>query len=75
MKSITLCNDLNNNICPCKGCAERYVNCHSLCEQYKAWNQKHQETREQIRQAKMKDIEAYRRKKCAVEKYQRSGRH
>lgn len=75
MKSITLCNDLNNNICPCKGCAERYVNCHSLCEQYKAWNERHQETREQIRQAKMKDIEAYRRKKCAVEKYRKTGRH
>lgn len=75
MKSITLCNDLNNNICPCKGCTERYVNCHSLCEQYKTWNERHQETRKQIRKEKMKDIEAYRRKKQAVEKYRKTGKH
>lgn len=72
---ITICNDLSRNICPCKDCAERYVNCHSLCKHYKAWNERHQETREQIRQAKMKDIEAYRRKKQAVEKYRKTGRH
>lgn len=72
---ITIYNDLSRNICPCKDCQNHSAHCHSLCEKYKAWNERHQETREQIRQAKMKDIEAYRRKKCAVEKYQRSGRH
>lgn len=74
-KAIRLCNDLGQSVCPCKGCENRKVGCHSSCAMYQAWNERHQQVREEISKAKNKDIEAYRRKKCAVEKYQRSGRH
>ena len=29
------------NPCPCKDCEERYLGCHSKCNRYIKWKQKH----------------------------------
>ena len=29
--------------CPCQGCEKRTMNCHSTCEDYKAFKKKHDE--------------------------------
>lgn len=30
----------NNSGCPCQGCGDRDVGCHSECEKYKVWRKK-----------------------------------
>ena len=37
---------------PCKGCGEREVGCHSKCEKYISWNEKHQKRLELINKNK-----------------------
>lgn len=34
-------NGFNNKDCPCKGCIDRYFNCHSQCASYIDWRQQH----------------------------------
>ena len=37
---------------PCKGCKDREIGCHSLCEKYKSWRKWKDEENEKIRKAK-----------------------
>lgn len=37
----------NGNGCPCKGCGDREIGCHSGCEKYKAWRKKIDARREE----------------------------
>lgn len=41
----------------CKGCDKRHVNCHSTCEDYKAFRKARDEQNEEIR--KKKSVEAH----------------
>lgn len=42
-----------SNKAPCKGCAERYVGCHSNCEGYKDFVVKNNELKETKRRANL----------------------
>ena len=37
---------MNGTITPCMGCMERKVGCHSSCEAFREWNEKHQAERQ-----------------------------
>lgn len=38
--------------CPCKGCDKRVVGCHAVCEEYKVFRSKVDDTNKTIRKAK-----------------------
>lgn len=40
------------NECPCKGCPDRYIGCHSDCNGYKEWHNLEEVRKEKIRAAK-----------------------
>ena len=44
-------------VCPCKGCKDRYVGCHSKCEGYSQWR------------GEMKDIQKKRTKESKLHTY------
>lgn len=46
---------LEDNSCPCKGCAMRMVGCHGECTAYKTWVEKRRKIKKKI-----KDEEAIR---------------
>lgn len=42
---------------PCYGCSERFIGCHSYCEEYKAWTAKNKEILQQkVEQRKKDDV-------------------
>ena len=41
---------MNNSKCPCYGCNDRSITCHSECEKYIDWKTEHDAERERIRQ-------------------------
>ena len=54
MKKISL-NAINTNDCPCKGCGDRYVSCHSNCSKYIDWQQDHKVKLNQYKQERSID--------------------
>lgn len=57
--------------CPCRGCEERYVGCHGVCGKYTAWDKRNRESREARQKKVFLDGQADRRKKIAIEQYNR----
>lgn len=37
-----------DGICPCYGCEERFVGCHSSCEKFGAWSENHKKNKREI---------------------------
>lgn len=35
--------------CDCKGCEDRYVGCHSVCEKYKKFQEENEKFREKLK--------------------------
>jgi len=43
----------HKSVCPCRGCEDRQVGCHSKCEGYKEWASKHEKLKEKERSSKV----------------------
>ena len=43
---------ISNKECPCRGCVDRFVGCHSKCLRYIDWKQKHELKLEHIHEQK-----------------------
>ena len=57
--------------CPCRGCAERAVGCHSGCEKYIGWMKIEREWKAAIRSKQEKDslwLDTHRKNKEATKK-------
>lgn len=59
-----------DGICPCYGCEGRAVGCHSKCEKFTIWNQKHLKNKKEMQnkafienQADYRKNEYFRRKR------------
>lgn len=59
-----------DGICPCYGCEGRIAGCHSKCEKFKIWNQKHLKNKKEMQnkafienQADYRKNEYFRRKR------------
>lgn len=59
-----------DGICPCYGCEGRAVGCHSKCEKFAVWNEKHLKNRKEMQnnafienQADYRKNEYFRRKR------------
>ena len=51
---------------PCKDCQDRYVSCHSSCDQYKQWKADLSSEKEKIRKVRYAEIEADRRRRDGI---------
>ena len=61
-------------ITPCKDCTDRYENCHSKCDQYKAWRSELDAEREKMIEVKVKNADLVRRRNDAIRKVKRDHR-
>lgn len=59
-----------DSICPCYGCERRIAGCHSKCEKFTIWNQKHLKNKKEMQnkafienQADYRKNEYFRRKR------------
>jgi 5-formaminoimidazole-4-carboxamide-1-beta-D-ribofuranosyl 5'-monophosphate synthetase len=50
-----------SNFCPCKDCNERFLGCHSICDNYKNYKSKVDELKKTafINKTKFNDIQSY----------------
>lgn len=71
---------LSNKDCPCKGCLDRFVGCHSSCVRYIDWDQKHKVKLANIREQKSMNSllfnnQTYRNKQIKQQGGIKYGRH
>ena len=65
-----------NKFPPCKGCDERVVGCHSVCERYITWKAQRDEIKKELTKIAMQeqeqnDIEKSRKKRIATGQFKR----
>lgn len=60
--------------CPCKGCNERQLTCHSTCVSYKRWSKERRRQLNYIRECKEFDEQFARIKNFTYEKKRKSHR-
>lgn len=68
-----------NKLPPCKGCVERVVGCHSVCERYITWKAQRDEIKKELTKIAMQeqeqnDIEKSRKKRIARGQFSRRRR-
>lgn len=61
-------------ICPCKGCDDRHVGCHSKCELYLKWNEEHLAKKKEINLKRGEEIDFWRAKRDIIERTKKNGR-
>ncbi len=65
-----------NKLPPCKGCDERVIGCHSVCERYITWKAERDELKKELTKIAMQeqeqnDIEKSRKKRIATGQFSR----
>lgn len=65
-----------NKLSPCKGCEDRVVGCHSVCERYITWKAERDELKKELTKIAMQeqeqnDIEKSRKKRIATGQFSR----
>lgn len=65
-----------NKLPPCKGCEERAVGCHSVCDRYITWKAQRDEIKKELTKIAMQeqeqnDIEKSRKKRIATGQFSR----
>lgn len=68
-----------NKLPPCKGCDDRVVGCHSVCERYITWKAQRDEIKKELTKIAMQeqeqnDIEKSRKKRIATGQFSRRRR-
>lgn len=68
-----------NKLPPCKGCDEREIGCHSVCERYITWKAQRDEIKKKLTKIAMQeqeqnDIEKSRKKRIATGQFSRRKR-
>lgn len=43
-------------ICPCKGCTDREIGCHSKCSEYNEWKTEWDKRREDVQSVKYREM-------------------
>ena len=65
-----------NKLPPCKGCEDRVIGCHSVCERYTTWKAERDELKKELTKIAMQeqeqnDIEKSRKKRIATGQFSR----
>lgn len=65
-----------NKLPPCKGCEDRVIGCHSVCERYITWKAERDELKKELTKIAMQeqeqnDIEKSRKKRIATGQFSR----
>ena len=65
-----------NKLPPCKGCEDRVIGCHSVCERYNTWKAERDEIKKELTKIAMQeqeqnDIEKSRKKRIATGQFSR----
>lgn len=65
-----------NKLPPCKGCEDRVIGCHSVCERYITWKAERDEIKKELTKIAMQeqeqnDIEKSRKKRIATGQFSR----
>lgn len=65
-----------NKLPPCKGCEDRVIGCHSVCERYITWKAERDEIKKELTRIAMQeqeqnDIEKSRKKRIATGQFSR----
>ena len=65
-----------NKLPPCKGCEDRVVGCHSVCDKYITWKAERDELKKELTKIAMQeqeqnDIEKSRKKRIATGQFSR----
>lgn len=65
-----------NKLPPCKGCEDRVIGCHSVCEKYITWKAERDELKKELTKIAMQeqeqnDIEKSRKKRIATGQFSR----
>lgn len=65
-----------NKLPPCKGCEDRVIGCHSVCERYITWKAERDEMKKELTKIAMQeqeqnDIEKSRKKRIATGQFSR----
>ena len=68
-----------NKLPPCKGCEDRVIGCHSVCERYITWKAERDELKKELTKIAMheqeqNDIEKSRKKRIATGQFSRRRR-
>lgn len=68
-----------NKLPPCKGCMDRVIGCHSVCERYITWKAERDELKKELTKIAMQeqeqnDIEKSRKKRIATGQFSRRRR-
>lgn len=68
-----------NKLPPCKGCEDRVIGCHSVCERYITWKAERYEIKKELTKIAMQeqeqnDIEKSRKKRIATGQFSRRRR-
>ena len=65
-----------NKLPPCKGCEDRVIGCHSVCDKYITWKAERDELKKELTKIAMQeqeqnDIEKSRKKRIATGQFKR----
>lgn len=68
-----------NKLPPCKGCEDRVIGCHSVCDKYITWKAQRDELKKELTKIAMQeqeqnDIEKSRKKRIATGQFSRRRR-